>query len=281
MQLRLAVNGVHSSNLLSDLHLLSGLHHHILELAVEREIVSVLDKHALIIAGHHEHLLHDPVEHTLYTRSGPKRYADPVVLRQLDILINRMIPLSESIHNRTVGRPRQFALVLGELGRQLLINHHFVRFFACAGGCSSLHRFAHQPSNLPVKGFHLLPFCRKFLLVLRFLFLQLSDQRLRLRLLALELSKFFLRVLRHNLLFGTQFLKFVPFCLQLCPGIFHPPCLLPNLRGETFEIAVAAVGLRKVIAREYVHIPYSCIAVLVGPENKPVVMCRKRVVTLL
>ena len=260
---------------------MSGLHHHILELAVEREIVSVLDKHALIVAWHHEHLLHDPVKHALYTRSWPKRYADPVVLRQFDILIDGMIPLPKSIHNRTVGRPRQLAPVFREFGSKLLVNHHFVRFFACAGGCSSLHRFAHQPSNLPVKGFHLLPFCRKFLLVLRFLFLQLSYQRLRLRLLTLEFSKFFLRVLRHNLLFDTQFLKFVPFCLQLCPGIFHPPCLLPNLRGETFEIAVAAVGLRKVIAREYVHIPYSCIAVLVGPENKPVVMCRKRVVTLL
>ena len=67
MQLRIAIDGVHNAYHLSCLYLVPGLYCRALELAVEGEPVTVLDKYALVVPWHDDNLLYDPVEYGLDT----------------------------------------------------------------------------------------------------------------------------------------------------------------------------------------------------------------------
>ena len=56
MELRLAIYRIYVSYLLTGLDLVSGFNGQTLQLAVEGEIISMLDQHALIVSRHDKHL---------------------------------------------------------------------------------------------------------------------------------------------------------------------------------------------------------------------------------
>ena len=114
-QSSLAVDHIHMAQQLAGLHLVARLDVHASELAVEREIVAVLDKDAFVVAGHYHDLAYFAVEHRL--DRGPFLEGDShaVVERKFEIGIDRVVVLAEMVHYGTLSRPRELALVGFEL----------------------------------------------------------------------------------------------------------------------------------------------------------------------
>ena len=115
MELGLSTHGVHRAQVLSSLHFVTFLHGDRSDIAIQREIIAVLHKDALVVSGHNDYLFNLSVENCLHGRSLPESHGDSVVERKLEVGIDRVIPLSEMIGHRPVGRPWKLALVGFEL----------------------------------------------------------------------------------------------------------------------------------------------------------------------
>ena len=83
----------------------------------------MLNDHALVVSGYDRYSLDNTVEYGLDLRSRRNRYSDTVVEREFDVLVDGMVTLSVLVHHRSVNRPRQFALVLCELGIEGLVDN--------------------------------------------------------------------------------------------------------------------------------------------------------------
>ena len=79
MKLGLSIDGIDISQKLPGLDLVASLHGDIPHLAVKREIVSMLDQHALIISRHREHLRNDTVKHGLHMVTLGQSYVHTIV----------------------------------------------------------------------------------------------------------------------------------------------------------------------------------------------------------
>ena len=124
MQLSLSIDCIDNSKHLACLDLITSLYRHASKLAIEREIVSMLYKHALIVSRHCNHLLNNSVKYRLYLSTFGNGDIHTIVRRQFEILIDRMIVLSETSHYRSVYRPWKLTFVLRELSIQLHIDRN-------------------------------------------------------------------------------------------------------------------------------------------------------------
>ena len=95
--------------------LLAGFDTHAGQLAIEGIILAVLDEHTLVVAGNHHNLLDHAVEDAVNLRAGIGGDGDAVVLRQADILVDRMIVHTEPVgDDALVDRPAELAAILCE-----------------------------------------------------------------------------------------------------------------------------------------------------------------------
>ena len=84
MQLRRPVYGIDGSDYIAGLDLVSRFHDRASQLAIEREIISMLHQDAFVISRHHHNLLHHSVENRLYGSTFCHGNRNAVVEWQLD-----------------------------------------------------------------------------------------------------------------------------------------------------------------------------------------------------
>ena len=112
MQENLIVYHIHGTQKVARPDLIASFHRSRPELAVECEIISMLHQYALIVARHHDNLLNHTVKDSTDLRTFCKSYIHPIIRRKLQILVHRMIFLTETVNDRSIGRPRQITLIL-------------------------------------------------------------------------------------------------------------------------------------------------------------------------
>ena len=160
MKLRYSVDRIDRADDFTCLDLVSGLYVACPQFAIEREIISMLNEHALVVSRHHDNLFDLTVEYRFDRCPLAQRYVHAIVERQFDRLENRMVMLSEMVHYRPLSRPRQFSFVLGELRIQLYVD----RFPGCRFA-SLVYCRRDNPLDFTVQGIDLFPFGGKLLLV--------------------------------------------------------------------------------------------------------------------
>ena len=191
---------LHGSEDLSCGHFVTGLDAHRSKLAIKCEIVlSMLHEHALIISGHHEHLLDGTIEHDLDLRSLRSCDIQSVVCRQFKILEYRMVLLSELGYDRSVHRPWELAFVGGELGRKRYCSRIVLLDSLGSGRRLRSGSLGYDPLYLLVQSLNLLLLGLKLLLVFLAVLLQLGYSVGRRSLVLAQLLKF-LHPLRLHLL---------------------------------------------------------------------------------
>ena len=102
-------------------------------------------QHALVIAGQHHNLRYGSVKDGFGLRAAFDGQGYAVVLRQVHVLVYRMLVLAKALHNGALHRPRQPALVGRKLIGQFGVNR-------CGSGLG-----AGFSAALPLPGLLLLP----------------------------------------------------------------------------------------------------------------------------
>ena len=169
MKLGFTGDGVHPSEYLSGFNLVAGFHINACQLAIEGEIPTMLHQYALVVSGDYHNIAYGAIENRFDSAVFGKSDVEAVVERQLDIFINRMIVLPKRVYNGTVGRPREFPSVCGELIVEFDI-YFRLRF---------LYGLLNHLVHLRLENFHLLLFCCKFLLIAGLVPVQARNQLLR------------------------------------------------------------------------------------------------------
>ena len=115
MQLGLVGDSVHYSYLLPASHLVSCLHIHLFEFTVESVVLPMLNQHTLIITWHHHHIAYLPVEDRPNRLGDRSRDIHAIVIRQVHILVNRMLVFTVTSYYSAIYRPRKIAFISREL----------------------------------------------------------------------------------------------------------------------------------------------------------------------
>ena len=95
MELGFAGDGVHAAEDLAGPHFVAGLDVDAGKFAVEGEIAAVLHQDALVVAWDDHHVAHRAVEYGFDCAVFAEGYVHAVVERQLNVLVDRMIVLTE------------------------------------------------------------------------------------------------------------------------------------------------------------------------------------------
>ena len=90
MELSLTVYGVNCTQGLTCLYLVACLYRNTSQLAVECEMISMLEKHALIVARHDDDLFNNTIKYGLDLRALGQSYIYTVIRREFKVLIYRM-----------------------------------------------------------------------------------------------------------------------------------------------------------------------------------------------
>ena len=230
----------------------------------------MLHQYALVVAGHHYHLAHHPVEHALHSRIRTQGDADTIVERHLHILVHRMVVLAEAVHHGTFRRPRELADVGGELGVELGVHR------LALSGRARLS-LLHHAADFLLKGFLLLAFGLQLTLVAGFVFLEPGHQRFGFLLLAAEFVDFAKAGFSERRRVAAEPYGLSLLCFEFGLGLADSGGLRAHLAGETPEVAVAAEALPDVGRRQDVHVPEAAVAAAVGRPHQTGVSSREGV----
>ena len=230
----------------------------------------MLDHDALIVARHHHNLLHNSIKYGLDLCILSEGDIESVVRRKLKILIYRVIVLSEMIDHRTVRRPWQLALVLGELRIEFRVHDRLILAFA-----GRLHGSSDYSFYFTIQSINLFLLGRQLLLIFLLVTIELPDHLVHLGFILLQFFKFLHSICLYLLRILLHFRKLDLFLFQLFLDLSDLLSLGLHLAGQILEISEPSESLTEIVAGKHIHIPDTGISVLVGTADKTGIMGRK------
>ena len=253
MQLGLAVDSVDLADDISSIYLIASLYIHHLQLAVECKVISMSYQNTLIISRHHKDLLHYTFEYTFDICSLRHGDIDTIVWRKFKILVDRVILFSETSYHWTVNRPRQLALVLGELPVQLIID----LLLRLSGTARLLHSLSNDSLDFLIERIHLLLLVCKLLLVSLLVLLQILHHLVCLGFFCFQGFKVLHTLILDYLGLLLQFRQLVLFNFQGRLCFLDLLRLIIHLIGKILEIRITPESLSQILAGKHIHVPYS------------------------
>src|SRR5574344_1676411 len=140
MVLCLTVDSIDSTDRLPCLNIIASPDANACKLAIEREIIAVLNQDTLIVPRNDHNLTYNAIEYSLDTSSSRHLDSDTIIERKLNPGENRMVSLAVMIYNRACCRPRKFAPISCEFSCQFIINRNSWPRRSAALGLSRLLR---------------------------------------------------------------------------------------------------------------------------------------------